>query len=161
MVSTQYWTSWRPQTMMSNHHQTASRITHYSIFYDCITRCRALYVIERMWCRYVSMRQVHRGGWRGPAVTSTCLAEADLSESIGSSLDTWEDVTVVGLSLLAKCNNVLVVGGIGCVETFLLRHGPAHSRCHYCHCHCHYCHCRFHFHFHFHRHYSTILLAAL
>ena len=38
-----------------------------------------------------------------------------------------QDVTVVGLTLMANPKTVLVVGGTGGVEAFLLRHSGAHA----------------------------------
>ena len=42
-------------------------------------------------------------------MTSTCVTECDLSEPLGSALETWEDVTAVGLTLLGNASGALMI----------------------------------------------------
>ena len=56
------------------------------------------------------------------SIQSTATVVSSVAEPLEAHLETWKDLTVVGLSLLVKPHSILVVGGTGVVDTFLLTH---------------------------------------
>jgi len=72
-------------------------------------------------------RQLHAGVWQGP--DAGARSGCNLSLSPGTTLEPWDEVTIVGLTLLLTASvdapRVLVLGvGSGVVLSFLGRHAP-------------------------------------